>query len=47
MQYQAYNTVGRFALFAGVDKVPTNSNDRIEGKFMGAFTQILILDQLP
>jgi hypothetical protein len=47
MQYDSYNTVGKFGLYAGVDKIPNNYNDRIESRFMGAFTQILILEPLP
>ncbi len=43
MQYDSFQDAGKFALFAGVDHIPNNDTNRIEGKFMGAFTQILIL----
>lgn len=46
MQYDTYKDVGRFALYAGINEIPNNYANRIESKYMGAFTQILILEPL-
>jgi len=47
MQYDSWNNVGKFALYAGLNKIPNSWEDRIQSRYMGAFTQILILDPIP
>lgn len=46
MQYDVFKGMGKFAMYAGVDKIPTGYKDRIQSKYMGAFTQLLILDPI-
>jgi hypothetical protein len=43
MQYDSFKDAGRFAMYAGVDQIPSGFDERIQSKYTGAFTQILIL----
>jgi hypothetical protein len=46
MQYDVFKGMGKFAMYAGVNEIPGGYKDRIQSKYMGAFTQLLILDPL-
>lgn len=46
MQYDVFKDMGKFAMYAGVNEIPSGYKNRIKSKYMGAFTQILILEPL-
>ena len=39
MQYDVFKDMGKFAMYAGVNEIPSGYKNRIKSKYMGAFTQ--------